>query len=113
LAQVDESELRAAGYSHQRINSLKPPVCVCCCLCCFAQVDESELRAAGYSPATIIELQRWRETLSLANYNVSRSQHTKTAVAAIQFIVRYEPNPGRPDSIQGFKSHFGRQATRV
>jgi hypothetical protein len=57
------------------------------------QVDEAELRAAGYSPATILELQRWRQSAGSLGQS-SRPQHTKTAVAAIKFIMEHEPNPG-------------------
>lgn len=58
------------------------------------QVDEQALRSTGYSPATALELKRWCFGVASPQPMSARSQHTKTAVAAITFVMEHEPNPG-------------------
>lgn len=60
-------------------------------LCTAQQVDDSDL--AQYSPATVLELKQWAQAVSSGGF-ISRKQHAATVVAAVQFIVEHEPDPG-------------------
>jgi hypothetical protein len=66
-----------------------------CCLALCCQVAEDEHLKEHYSPATAAEVQRWAVAVTKPRSRDDlRKQHAATAVAAIQFICRHEPDPG-------------------